>query len=99
MGTAKRDLPPGQPLFVCGAPTPHAVLEQIRLGFDVIESRCGHNHPPPPPTRSAAQRAACWDAVPTNGGGVGGITADAEARCTSVGAQWAVSWFAAAKHL
>lgn len=40
VATAKRDLPPGRPLFVCGAPTPHAVLEQVRLGFDVIESRC-----------------------------------------------------------
>lgn len=41
VATAKLDLPPARPLFVCGAPTPAAVLEQLRLGFDVIESRCG----------------------------------------------------------
>eukprot|EP00892_Ulva_mutabilis_P002969 jgi/Ulvmu1/12673/UM094_0029.1 len=39
VATAKQDLPPGKPRFLCGATTPEDILDQVRQGFDVIESQ------------------------------------------------------------
>jgi queuine/archaeosine tRNA-ribosyltransferase len=37
----KHDLPDHKPLFVCGVGGPNDIVANLKLGFDVLESRCG----------------------------------------------------------
>lgn len=40
----KLDLPPQKPLFVCGVGGPRNIITNIKLGFDVLETRSAPTH-------------------------------------------------------
>jgi tRNA-guanine family transglycosylase len=40
VSTVKLDLPAQKPLFVCGVGGPRDIVANIKLGFDVLETRC-----------------------------------------------------------